>query len=277
MSKSLESLQAINSFIRTILALVVVGGAGTAGWYGYNIYNEGERAEQHLADARKDIQAKQAVIDEQQQTITVQTDEIEEKDREIQRLDIALRMHKMQRRLARIAVLDVEEDAASGETFAVIEFTELNDTGDPIGEPKQFRLKGDLIYVDCLVVKFDDKYVEQADMERGTSICMFNRIFGEFQQPSEGFSLDKPGQQPNAYDRGGRISELEKQIWADFWSIANDPEKSAEMGIRTLHGDAVSIKVIKGKAYHIFVRASGGPEIEVEENGQPVTTPGFYS
>jgi hypothetical protein len=119
------------------------------------------------------------------------------------------------------------------------------------------------------VVKFEDKYVEAADLERGVTICLFNRIFGEFQKPNEGFSLDEPGRRPGPYARGGVMSDLEKKIWTDFWNIANSPQQAAEMGIRALHGDAVSIKVAKGKKYRITVRAAGGPEIEVDENGTP--------
>jgi len=69
------------------------------------------------------------------------------------------------------------------------------------------------------------------------------------------------------------LSDFEKKIWDDFWRIANDPQRSAELGIRALHGDAVSIKVEKGKTYRVTVRASGGPEIVVE----PDTPPGKQS
>ena len=41
----------------------------------------------------------------------------------------------------------------------------------------------------------------------------------------------------------------------------------ARLGIRTLHGDAVSIKVTKGKTYKITIRSAAGPEIEVDEDG----------
>ena len=63
------------------------------------------------------------------------------------------------------------------------------------------------------------------------------------------------------------MSDLERKIWDDFWTIANSPQQAAKLGIRTLHGDAVSIKVIQGKTYRITVRSSGGPEIEVDESG----------
>jgi hypothetical protein len=277
------------------LALVVVGGTGIAGWYGYETYTS---ADQELEDAKKILEEKdQALAASRQQLdtsrkevtqqkeqlaqkeieITNLNEDIKQKKIEIERLARALRLHKMKRRLARITVKDVGQDPNTGQTFSRIEFVELNDLGDPIDKPKEYQLVGDLVYVDCLVVKFEDKYVEAEDLERGTSICMFSRIFGEFQQPNEGFYLDEPGKRPGAYARGGVLTDLETKSWDDFWNIANDPEKATELGIRTLHGDAVSIKVNKGKVYRITVRASGGPEIEVVENKPARDPSGLYS
>jgi hypothetical protein len=295
MSGTFEKLQTINSIIRTLLALVVVGGAGIAGWYGYETYTSAdqeledakktlEEKDQELAASRQQLDSTQKEVRQQKEQlaqkdieITDLNEDIEQKEIEIQQLATALRLHKMKRRLARITVKDVGWDPNTRQKFSRIEFVELNDLGDPIDKPKEYQLEGDLVYVDCLVVKFEDKYVEASDLERGTSICMFSRIFGEYQQPQEGFYLDEPGKRPGAYARGGVLSDLEKKIWDDFWNIANDPKKATELGIRTLHGDAVSIKVNKGKIYQITVRASGGPEIEVVED-EPARNPsGLYS
>jgi hypothetical protein len=290
MAGTIEKLQTINSLIRTILALTVFGGVGAAGWYGYTTYNateiDGQRKdaalqakEQELAKtltqvkmqarelATKDAElaGKEAKITEQKTEIATLDQEVAEQKVEIQRLDTALRLHKLERRLAQVRVLDTGVDQASGRKFSKIEFVELNEQGDPVGEPKPFSLDGETVYVDYWVVKFEDKYVEQADLERGMSICMFNRIFGDLQTPTDGFSLDEPGQRPGSYARGSVMSDFEKKIWEDFWKIANDPQQAAQLGIRALHGDAVSIKVEKGKTYRITVRASGGPEITVDQ------------
>ena len=292
MSGAVEKIQTVNSFFRTILAFFVVGGVSMGGWYGYTTYNatelETQRKDKELQDAHQALNSAEQQLEQRQEQINsqrkqlVQKDaeladreaeisdlevEVTEKEVEIQRLDMALRLHKMQRRLARLTVLDVGQDPVSGKQFSEIEFVELNDLGDPVGQAKRFRIDGDMIYVDYWVVKFEDKYVELADLERGMSICMFHRIFGELQNPKDGFYLDEPGTRPGAYARGSVMSDLEKKIWDDFWDIANDSGKAAELGIRALHGDAVSIKVTKGKSYKVTVRAAAGPEIEVDENG----------
>jgi hypothetical protein len=292
MSGAVEKLQTVNSFFRTILALFVVGGMSFGGWYGYTTYNateleserkdkELDKAKQALTSAEQQLQQSRDEIDDQRRKLELKDVEladreaeiadleveVTEKEAEIQRLDMALRLHKMQRRLARLTVLDVVQDPDSGKQFSDIEFVELNDLGDPVGDAKKFRIDGDVIYVDYWVVKFEDKYVELADLERGMSICMFHRVFGELQKPKDGFYLDEPGTRPGAYARGSVMSDLEKKIWDDFWNIANDTAKAAQLGIRALHGDAVSIKVTKGKTYKVTIRAAAGPEIQVDENG----------
>jgi hypothetical protein len=282
MANAMEKLQTLNSLMRTTMALILFAAVGTLGWVSYQTYyaadrelelaqRELEAKDAALADSRKLLAARDVVIAEHQQTIAGQIAEIETlnedirlKQLEIERLDTALRLHKMERRLARISVLDVGEDAETGKVISTISFVELNEAGDPIGEARRFELEGQMIYVDYLVVKFEDKYVEQADLERGTSICLLNRIFGEFQKPKDGFSLDEPGQRPGPYERGGVMSDFETKIWRDFWTIANDPKRAAELGIRALHGDAVSIRVQNGMTYRITIRSAGGPEIRVE-------------
>jgi hypothetical protein len=145
-----------------------------------------------------------------------------------------------------------------------VEFVELNDEGQPIDTPREFRIPGDTVYVDAWVVKFLDKYVEAADLERGTSLILFKRLFGNDQKPDEGYPLDAEGAAPKAYLRGGQMNEFEKAIFDDFWSIANDKQKAQEKGIDAAYGDAGYIKVEKGKTYIVRLRASGGPSIVPE-------------
>jgi hypothetical protein len=121
-----------------------------------------------------------------------------------------------------------------------------------------------MIYVDGLSVTFRDEFVEQADLERGTSLFSFTRIFTDKQNPNEGPSLDEVGSRPLAYGRGGQMSDFEKHIWKNFWDIANDKEKTGELGIANIHGSAVSIKPVKGNSYTIELRASAGPKLKYE-------------
>lgn len=272
MAGMIESISTLNSFVRTILALVVIGGASVGGWFGYTTYFaakiEAERKDLELAAVRKEMAAKD-------EKIAKQGADIDRLNREVEKLDTYLRLLKVDRRLARLKILEQGTDSESGESYSLVEFVELNDQGDEIDKPKRFKIQGDMVYVDYWVVKFDDKYIEQADLHRSTSICLFQRIFGEKQKPIDGFLLDEVGPRPAVYGNGTDPSEFEAKIWSDFWNIANNPERARELGIRAIHGEAPSIRVQTGKSYKLELRASGGlsitPDVDPPKNGKPAT------
>jgi hypothetical protein len=250
-----ETIKTVNSAVRTLLAVVVVAGATYVGYIGYALYN---KPQQELA-------AKQAELASALDKLKQASSEIADRDRQIDELgdrldraELAMQLLKVRRRLARLTVLDQREDTTLGMPISRIEFVEINDDGQPIGPAKQFEIQGDIVYVDYLNVTFDDKYVEQSDLDRATSICLFQRIFGEHQQAVEGFQLDEVGTRPTAYARGTPMSDFEKKIWSDFWLIANDPKRAADVGIFAAHGAAVYQRVRPGATYELELRASGG-------------------
>jgi hypothetical protein len=194
-----------------------------------------------------------------------------------------MQLLKVTRRVARLTVLDqrprTENDVAATTTevendvpknlLTRIEFVEIGDNGDPIGDAKQFDIVGDMVYVDYLRVTFDDKYIEQSDLDRSTAISLFQRIFGEYQDPAEGFHLDTVGTRPTAYARGTEMSDFERKIWNDFWLIANDSRRAAELGIHAAHGNAVSIRVKPNQTYEIDLRSTGEMSIRPVEKQSP--------
>lgn len=274
-----DSINTVNSSVRTLLALALVGGLGYGGYQVYNVY-DAERQEADAA-AKELLQAK-AVLDDTrtqlayaERQVVVKDEELQKKDvqisslneelqrqaEEIDRLDTSMRLLKVDHRVAELRVVDQQKNEETGETNTLIEFQELTPQGDPAGEPREFEIVGDIVYIDNWVVKFDDEFVEKADIDRSTSLVLFRRIFGEFQEPRHGYMIDQVGAQPLIYLRGGKPSEFENKIWKDFWTIANDEEKAQSMGIRAAHGEAVSIKVQKGKKYRVTLRASDGLSI----------------
>jgi hypothetical protein len=265
----MEGLSTVNSFLRTLIALAVIAGVSVAGWFGYTAFNAKEIAAQKkaqeliaanvaLSDAKSRLQTAEADIAAKAKQLRQKDAEIATLNENVEKLETAIGLLKVDHRVARLSVVDQTQDAATGEITTKVEFVELNDEGHPIDTPREFPIKGDTVFLDNWVVKFDDKYVESADLERGTSLVLFRRIFGEKQQPIDGFPLDEVGSAPRAYLRGGKMSDFEKQIWDDFWVIANDPERAEQMGIRAAHGLALSMKVQKGKSYTVQLRASDG-------------------
>lgn len=276
MPSTMENISTINSFMRTLLATVVIGVAGVAGWFGYTTYNKNEiaarksatelaKANEQLELTKKDIEAKAAEIAQKTQLLQEQEVEIASLNKDVERLETSLALVKVDHRLAKLTVTDQGIDQSSGQPFSLVEFVELNDEGDPLDTPREFRVRGDLVYIDNWIVKFEDKYVETADIERGTSLILFHRIFGDKQQPADGFPLDEQGTRPKAYASGGKMTDLEKKIWGDFWNIANDEKMAQELGIRAAHGGAVSMKVQKGKTYRVIMRSTGDLSIVPEE------------
>jgi hypothetical protein len=249
-----DTIKTVNSTLRTLLALVVVAGAGYAGYIGYAIFNE-----------------PQLRLAEKQEELTKTLNELKARDAQVNtlneklaRVEVAMRLLKVRRRLARLTVVDQHQDIALGMPVSKIEFVEINDAGQPIGEPKQFEIQGDMVYVDYLRVTFDDKYIEKSDLDRSTAICLFQRVFGEHQEAAEGFVLDEVGSRPNAYARGTPMTEFEQKIWNEFWLIANDPERAAQLGIYAAHGSAVSMRVKPGAVYDLELRATGDITIRPE-------------
>ena len=254
MGKVSETVKTINSTLRTLLGIVVVGGAGYGGYLGYELYNE----------PREKLAAKQAELDTAfehlkltRADLAASQQQIVELNEKVARIELAMRLLKVRRRLARLTVLDQREDAEAAMPVSRIEFVEINDDGQPIGEAREFDIRGDLVYVDYLRVTFDDKYVEQSDLDRSTAICLFQRIFGEHQEAVDGYQLDEVGTRPTAYARGTEMSEFEQKIWDDFWLIANDPARAAELGIFAAHGAAVSMRVRPGAKYELELRSTG--------------------
>jgi hypothetical protein len=283
-----ETISNVNTTLRSLLMLVLVGGAGFGGYKAYEMYNE---PQQQLADKQAELEEAQNRLIKanddlvaRQQEISELNSQVAEKTAEIERLEVSMALLKVRRRLARLTVLDQRErtdaevaDAATTSggqkpptnVVSRIEFVEINEEGNPIGEAKQFEIVGDMVYVDYLRVTFDDKYVEEADLDRATAICLFQRIFGEYQEAVEGFQLDTVGTRPTAYARGTEMSDFERKIWDDFWLIANDSQKAAELGIHAAHGNAVSIRVQPGKTYEIDLRSTGDISIRPVNSQSP--------
>ena len=177
---------------------------------------------------------------------------------------------KVSHRVGWLTVLEQDIDPTTNQLYTVGQFVEVNDKGEAISEPKQFRINGDVVYIDNWVVKFDDEFVERAEIDRSTSLVLFRRIFGEHQPPTDGFAIDTVGSRPQAYGTNGVMSDFEKKIWEEFWTIANDEARAKDLGIRAAHGEAPSMKLQKGKSYKVMLRASDGLSITPDSSPPPV-------
>jgi hypothetical protein len=256
MAGMMDSLATINSAVRTFLALIVVGLLGIGSWYGYRQYNA----------ADLEMRQKDQEIEERNQRITALEGDLKTAKERAEKLEIALRLLKVEHRLANIDVIN-KMVGADGKTYTDVEFTEVNDKNEPIAAPQKFRLLGKDMYVAGWIVTFDDRFVEAADPDRGTSLFAFKTIFGNEQKPIDGFPLDEPGKRPDGYGSSRHVSDFEQQIWDDFWNLAHDKVKKESLGVRTSHGAALFIEdARKGWRYQIKLRSSGG--LAIEQQGE---------
>jgi len=236
MGNVIESVKVINSAARTLLAIALFGVLGGGGAWTYWVLTEQQRknavAERELLDLQDRLgQVTHSLQESETKRVALEKD-IAEKIIEIERLNTSMQLLKVDQRLARLEVLGVEKVGDTEQMKSKVRFVELSSGGEPMSEGKVFDFDGDVIYIDNWVVQFEDKFVEAADIEKGTSLCLFRRIFSESQSPEKGFSLDEVGMRPQAYSRGGEMTDFEKTIWTQFWDIANDPDKAASMGIQ---------------------------------------------
>jgi hypothetical protein len=252
MGKMMETVQEVNRAVRNVALVGLTGVLGTAGFVTYNKFTKDER-----------------MLLESQREVAKLTSLVQEQEAKLAHLSTSIRLLKVDQRLATIEILNQKPDSLTGKTLTTLRFTEVNPEGVPLSDPREFNVIGSTVYIDNWVVKFEDKYVEEADIIRGTSLTLFRRVFGDDERPNEGYALDEVGSRPGAYARGGQASDFEKEIWSDFWSFANDPLKAKDKGIRAAHGEAVSIKAEVGKTYRIVLRASDGLSIIPQETPAP--------
>jgi hypothetical protein len=254
MSEIMAGVKTINSLVRTLIILVVMGAAGVGAWFGYDAYIEPSlKAKQALADLER-----LRVDYEQQEKL------IKEIRNQNEKLTTSLKLLKVDRRVANVEVLE-KGVSETGEPFLEVRFTEVNDQGNAVGTPRDFTLRGDRLYVDCWIVKFEDKYVEQADALRSASLCVFKSIFGDLDGPAGSKPLDGDSSSrwgpPGIYNDDQKTA-FEEKIWSDFWNVCNSPKLQKEYGIRASHGDAIYVKGDAGKTYQVKIRSSGSASLE---------------
>ena len=258
-----STIGGVNYFLRTLVYGAVVG---LLGWGAWHVRDLVQRHEHELAERDRRITGLQADVVQRDQRIAEQQAQIVELEARVRELEVALKLLKVDHRLARLAVKEQRPaPALKGGLETVVAFQELDPAGEALGPEQLFTLVGKVAYIDALVIKFDDGYVEQGDALRGSSICFFRRLFGEYQQPNEGFPLDSAGTRPRSYGGGDDApAPFESELWRRFWDYANDPALAAGAGVRALHGEAPYIELRPGGSYRVELRASGGLTVRPE-------------
>ena len=176
--------------VRFFVWSVLVVGAGTTGVY---------LADQLVLAPRRHLEAQVAKL-----------------ERETVKLKTYLKLLEYTERRAQLEVISQTKDPA-GETVNTLRFTELDPQGGVVGEQRVLEIKGDEVYVDTLIIKFEDHFVEESDPLKGKALLLFRRIFTNRVKPDEGYVLDQNGVPPEIYAARTAPSSFERDLWARFW------------------------------------------------------------
>ena len=187
-----------------------------------------------------------------------------ELEQKVQFLQKVAERFQGERRAAEVVLTDQWTDQASGDPVITLRFTEYDHAGQPM-PPRYLRVRGDEVYFDALVIKFENQYVAAGDALRGQSIYLFRRVFGNKQKPDEGEPIDQRqisgAPIPDVYRVDPNPSSYELQLWQDFWSYANDKEAARQQGVRVVQGEAAYTKILPGRIYTLTIQANGGINI----------------
>jgi hypothetical protein len=245
-------LQTIANLLGLLLVVAILFFFGLGFW----------RIYQHLWSATQ----LQGMVQDLQKELEKERQAKEALQKQVEKLQLANKLLKVDRRIAVLDVVEQTGSAESNDLKTTVVFREFDSDDRPIYERK-FTFKGDILYVDAWLAKFQDEWVELGDSVRGATIYLFKRLYGFHQSPEEGLALDREGETPDIYRADGISFELQQQIWSRFWEYANNPKLAESVGLRAVHGQAVSMKVQRGKRYRIQLRASDGltilPEGEI--------------
>ena len=172
------------------------------------------------------------------------------------RLRTYLKLLEYTERRAQLEVIDQSKDAA-GETLNKLRFTELDPQGGVVGAQRVFEIKGDEVYVDTLIIKFEDHFVEAGDPLKGKALLLFRRIFTNRVKPDDGYVLDRNGAPPVLYAGRTAPNPFEQDLWTRFWTVANSEELAKQSGVKAMHGQSVYGRLVPNMVYTLLMRSTG--------------------
>ncbi len=188
-------------------------------------------------------------------------EEIRKLQEEKQQLQAFVKRLVSERRVAEIIVTKQEKDT-SGNLLTSVQFLEYDRGGQPLLPPKEFRnIRGNILHIDALVIKFDHGFIEKDDAFRGHSLSLFYRIYGEHQVPVEGMPIYGPDHPPNLFRSEGvspAMFEYERKIWKEFWRLMDEPAFRKERGVRVAQGESVWSRFYPDVVYTVSLEAAGG-------------------
>jgi hypothetical protein len=169
------------------------------------------------------------------------------------------------RRVAQADVVDQMTDA-QGRTVSAILWHEIEADG-VLSEPQSIEVVGDQVYFEAAVIKFDYQQVGEGDAQRGASLAVFRRVFGEHQPATSAaelnHSLSKRLQSTSAQ------TDFDARLWSLFWKMMEDPPLAEEYGVRVAQCEAPAVRVKAGQVWEVTLDAAGGLNLRLIRERSP--------
>ena len=168
---------------------------------------------------------------------------------------------KAESRIAEVLVTESSLDETTRKYTTTIKFLEYDVKGKPL-KPRYFTFKGNLIQFQTLVVRFDDKYIEEGHRMKGKSIYLFLKAFVLDGKNTQEMVLTPVDEVPDGYRVGSPPTTFEKEIWRKFWKIALDPNERKQVGIKNAQIEAPGSEFVPGTIYTLLIEHRGGIRID---------------
>lgn len=168
---------------------------------------------------------------------------------------------KAETRVAEALVMESSVDELTRKYTTTIKFLEYDVSGKPL-DAKYFTFKGNLIQFQTLVVRFDDRYIEEGHRMKGKSIHLFLKAFVLDGKNTEEFAISEIGQVPDGYKVHNPPTRFERDIWKKFWKYALDPRERERIGIKNAQVEAPGQVFVPGTIYTLILENDGGLRID---------------
>jgi len=173
------------------------------------------------------------------------------------------------RRMAQVDVVNQSIDA-DGNVLTTLRWVQIGPDGS-IGSPEIVTVRGDQVYFEALVIKFDHRDVGEATPDRAASLAMFRRVFGNQQTPETGMPLDQTAP-PESGDQKAR--DAHEALWKRFWELAADPRIATDLGVRVAQIEAPAARMAPGQIWEVSLDAAGGLNVKkLAERGRNSSAP----
>jgi len=199
------------------------------------------------------------------------TAKVDELEREKVRLIDYVRRLSTSRRVAQVTVLE-QVRGELGSPVNRLLWQEIDADGIA-ADPLYVDAVGDLVYFEAYVIKFQHELVAQGDPDRGTSLTLFRRVFGDRQAPDSVSMLDHP--KARARDDLASPLAAEASLWTRFWELVDDPKLASEYGIRVAQCEAPAVRLQSGQVWEVTLDASGGLNLRKVRDADQVARSGY--